>query len=105
MTELVIPQTVQNIGYGIVGYCDELERLDIFTYIEEIPNVIATNCGKLSSVQFPNTVTRIGNGAFEESGLDGFLRLAMVLLANAKVLNLSTIKIFLRRKTIRFETV
>lgn len=73
LTELVIPQTVQNIGYGIVGYCDELERLDIFTYIEEIPNVIATNCGKLSSVQFPNTVTRIGNGAFEESGLDGFL--------------------------------
>ncbi len=84
LTIITIPNSLISIGYDVFGGCNNLkeltwnakyctsfscptsiERLTFGDEIEVIPSFFANNCQSLTSVKIPNSVTTIGEGAFQ----------------------------------------
>jgi len=64
--DLVIPNSVTNIGSYAFIYCSGLTSVTIPNSVTSIGNSAFIYCSGLTSVTIPNSVTSIGNYAFED---------------------------------------
>lgn len=64
LTELVIPDSILNIGAHAFQECDELVRVTLSKSITIIPDGLFAGCRKLEHVELPRGVTKIGQQAF-----------------------------------------
>ena len=62
--DLVIPNSVTNIGNSAFSSCTGLSSVTIPNSVTGIGNSAFSNCTGLSSITIPNSVTSIGNSAF-----------------------------------------
>jgi len=60
-----IPARINNLGWGVFRGCWNLERADISTDTEVIPNRMFEDCESLINFEWPTSLQEIGNGAFE----------------------------------------
>ena len=68
ITNLVIPNSVTNIGNYAFCYCDSLTSVTIPNSVTNIGDYAFISCHGLTSVTIPNSVTNIGNHAFTYCG-------------------------------------
>lgn len=71
LTTVIIPETIKEIGYRAFWGCTELKNV-IFSgnsQLKRIERETFNTCRKLSTITFPNSLTFIGDHAFESSGL------------------------------------
>ena len=66
LEEVVIPDTVVEIGERAFENCINLKRLVLSKNISEIPEMAFAFCSSLESVEIPDEVGHIGNRAFYE---------------------------------------
>lgn len=62
--KITIPATVNYIGSGTFGNCNNLKSVEILGNISIIPDQTFYNCEKLESITIPASVTEIGFRAF-----------------------------------------
>ena len=65
LSELVLPNTIKKIGYGVFSGCSNLTRITLPSSLESIENYAFKNCTSLVNIEIPNSVKSIGDGAFE----------------------------------------
>ena len=63
-TELILPNSVTNIGNTAFSGCTSLESIEIPNSVTSIGGSAFYNCAGLRSIVIPNSVTSIGNYAF-----------------------------------------
>ncbi|MDL2224493.1 DUF4270 family protein [Bacteroidales bacterium OttesenSCG-928-M06] len=66
VTKIVIPNSVEEIGYHAFSRCSSLASVTISNKVTNIENFTFSDCTSLRSVIIPEGVTRIGVGVFEE---------------------------------------
>ena len=64
VTELVIPDGMTSIGYGIFAGCQSLTSIEIPDSVTSIGDGAFSGCIGLTSIEIPNSVTSIGSEAF-----------------------------------------
>ena len=64
VTELVIPDGMTSIGYGIFAGCQSLTSIEIPDSVTSIGGRAFSDCIGLTGIEIPNSVTSIGDGAF-----------------------------------------
>ncbi|MBE6197525.1 MAG: hypothetical protein E7141_02475 [Rikenellaceae bacterium] len=64
ITELVIPDSVTEIGYGAFSRCTSLTSVTISDSVTNIGVYAFRSCTSLTSITIPDSVTSIGNYAF-----------------------------------------
>lgn len=64
LKKLLIPGTVENLGYDLLESCPMLEEIILKEGIELIPEGFARHCDNLKKVIIPNSVKSIGFNAF-----------------------------------------
>lgn len=73
LTEFIMPNTVESIGYGIFRGCSQLNNVTLsenpkLTTLPGYPDNgeagVFANCTNLKSVQIPNNITQLDRGAF-----------------------------------------
>ncbi len=64
ISSVIIPETVEIIGYSSFNGCSGLTNIKIGTGVKEIGELAFNNCKNLSSIEIPNNVTTIGRYAF-----------------------------------------
>ncbi len=64
LKEIVISDSVSEIGSGAFAYSDQLERVTLSKNIKEIPARLVEDCVKIKSFVIPEQVTKIGENAF-----------------------------------------
>ena len=70
LTEVTIPNSVTNIGEDVFGGCSGLKTVTIPNSVTNIGSSAFYSCTSLTEISIPNSVTSIGSGAFEDcSGL------------------------------------
>ena len=62
--EVIIPDSVTEIGEYAFSSCDGLTNITIPDSVTEISNYAFYNCTRLTSITIPDSVTSIGDGAF-----------------------------------------
>ena len=62
--KITIPATVNYIGSGTFGNCNNLKSVEILGNISIIPDQTFYNCEKLESITIPASVTEIGGNSF-----------------------------------------
>ena len=67
ITDVVIPDTVTELGTGIFSGYDALRSVIIPNGITQIPYTAFSHCSNLNTVELPDTLTAIGDYAFSES--------------------------------------
>ena len=68
LTSIVIPDSVTNIGSGVFSLCKELKTATLPSTMTAVPVACFSNCSKLSSVNFPSGLEKIGESAFAKCG-------------------------------------
>jgi len=66
VTNLVIPNDVDNIGIGVFSRCKSLTSIVLPEGIKEIPSSCFNGCSNLKTVTIPSTCTTIGEYAFSD---------------------------------------
>ena len=66
VTNLVIPNDVDNIGIGVFSRCKSLTSIVLPEGIKEIPSSCFNGCLNLKTVTIPSTCTTIGEYAFSD---------------------------------------
>ena len=64
ISNLVIPNTVIEIGHGVFDGCINLTSVTISSSVTSIGSSAFKDCSNLISITIPNSVTSIGNNAF-----------------------------------------
>ncbi len=67
--EIVLPDTVSTIGENAFSNCISLSKVYIPDSVEIIEESAFAECSKLTQIELANNLKRIGNGAFQKSGL------------------------------------
>ena len=62
--EIVLPESLELIGVNAFGYSKRLQKINIPSKIEEIPNMAFDTCISLKDITFGNSVSKIGERAF-----------------------------------------
>ena len=73
LEEVVIPDSVTEIGDQAFYNCPQLERVTIGDGVTAIPEACFQSCGELRTVDFGKNVTTIGDYAFDNCWLPGDL--------------------------------
>ena len=73
LEEVVIPDSVTEIGNEAFYMCPQLERVTIGNGVTAIPEACFQECGELRTVDFGQNVTTIGDYAFDNCWLPGDL--------------------------------
>ena len=66
LEEIVIPDTVTEIGYNAFNQCTALESVTLSASLETIGQYAFQNCDALLSVVIPDSVTTLGHGIFKD---------------------------------------
>jgi len=66
LTDIVIPDGVRTIDSGVFAYCKNLKNVQIGSSIVDIKGSAFAYCSALSSITIPQQVTAIGNSAFQD---------------------------------------
>ncbi len=69
LQEIVIPDTVTELGISCFQYCYDLQSVTIPDSITVIPNGAFRNCSALTAVSLPDTITEIGSNAFNDTAI------------------------------------
>jgi hypothetical protein len=72
LTSLVLPDTITSIERNAFNNCTVLTSINIPTAINIINEDVFKLCNSLTSINIPSNVTRIGNSAFDTSGITRF---------------------------------
>ena len=64
MSNIVIPDSVTNIGEGAFGDCSSLTNIVISDSVTDIGELAFIMCSSLTNIVIPDSVTDIGEGAF-----------------------------------------
>lgn len=64
LTDLVIPEGVEEIGYGAFSACNGLKSIIIPDSVKTLGQFAFSECGALESIAIPDSVTKIGEFAF-----------------------------------------
>ena len=64
ITEVVLPNTLTNIGNSAFYYCKELKSINLPEGLTNIGNHAFYNCGKLENITLPSSLKIIGSWAF-----------------------------------------
>ena len=73
--DLVIPNSVTSIGWGVFRYCTGLTSVTIGNSVTTISGYAFSDCSSLTSVTIPNSVTYIGSEAFR--GCSGLISITI----------------------------
>ena len=65
-----IPDSVQDSSYGTFALCTSLKEVILGTGLEKIGSSMFLNCENLTSIDIPDNITCIGQGAFNGTGLE-----------------------------------
>ena len=65
IVNIKIPNTVTHIGKAAFSECEKLESAILSEKLDDIPDHLFYNCGKLRYVAMPKTTESIGEGAFD----------------------------------------
>lgn len=84
ITQLTIPDTVTEIGYGTFEYCGDLASITLPLGLQKISNRMFAGCMSLTSITIPAAVTEIGTEAFYDSGLTSITIPATVTALGSK---------------------
>lgn len=83
-TEIVIPDSVETIGYSAFAWCKKMVKLTIGSGVTSVGVSAFLFCDAMEEVVIPDSVTAIGSNAFEEcsglkkvtiSSIDAWLRI------------------------------
>ena len=66
VTNLVIPDSVTEIGYSAFSGCSSLTSITIPDSVTSIGDGAFSGCSSLTSITIPDSVTEIGNSAFKD---------------------------------------
>lgn len=66
---VVIPESIDNIGYGAFAYCNMLEKINLPSKLKEIAPYLFQYCTKLTEIKLPAGIEKIGDYAFRDAGL------------------------------------
>lgn len=69
LQEIIIPDTVTELGSCCFQYCYDLQSVTIPDSITVIPNRAFSNCSALTEVTLPDTITEIGSNAFYDTAI------------------------------------
>lgn len=69
LTMVKIGQGIKTIPEAIFARCEQLAVVELVA-VEEIGPAAFSGCKSLKSMEFPVTLTKIGNNAFEQSGIE-----------------------------------
>lgn len=72
LTEIVVPETVTEIGKGAFLGCANLASAELASPVAKLADNIFDHCTALTSVSYPSTVTEIGYAAFRDSALAAY---------------------------------
>ncbi len=64
LTSIIVPDSVESIGFYAFGYCVSLESISLPKGIRIINACTFEGCSRLKSITIPNKVTEIGTSAF-----------------------------------------
>ncbi len=64
LTEVILPDTVAEIGSSAFSYCEKLESVSLSAGLTTIGSNAFNNCRKLSEIVIPDGVVSIGEAAF-----------------------------------------
>lgn len=74
LTDIKLPSSIESIGSYAFAYSEKLTQVDLSeTKITRLEEGAFTFCKELRKVTLPDTLTYIGNGAFEEAGFSYIL--------------------------------
>ena len=71
LKEVVLPATVSTFGSYAFSSCTALDKVTLSEGIETSGNYTFSGCTSLHQITLPSTLTAIGTGSFENSGLYG----------------------------------
>lgn len=61
---VIIPNFIEEIGYGAFAYCRNLHSISLFDNVQKIGNWSFYECQNLASIKLSNSITTIGDSAF-----------------------------------------
>ena len=64
LTEIEIPDSVNNIGAGLFSDCTNLRKVKLPKNLEYIPHVLFSGCSSLTEIEIPDSVNEIWGEAF-----------------------------------------
>jgi hypothetical protein len=67
VTDIKIPNSVTNIGYGVFDQCTTLKSVEIPDSVISIESNAFYGCSSLSEIVIPDSVTRISPSAFDKT--------------------------------------
>lgn len=65
LNNIVIPQSVYEIGYGAFAFCNKLEKITISDNVREIGSIAFWNCDNLKEIELGTNIAYIGSQAFD----------------------------------------
>ena len=65
IVKVIIPASVETLGNDIFAYCEDIESVVFMGDISAIPEGMFRGCTALSQIELPDSVTSIGDYAFE----------------------------------------
>lgn len=64
VTEVVVPESVEHIGWGAFWACQRLEKIDLPAHLTQIEESAFCNCAALQELEIPAGVTKIFDNTF-----------------------------------------